>query len=174
MAVGEKMPILKDMLADQLKTLLVIHEQQIAWGNRQQWPAVDPALLETAQRYADESRSHLGLVEKAMRYLGSSGTGFKSYGVRPLLEEARYFTEHYRDDRAKAVALITTLQKIDCYEITCYKTAQSMALALGLRDIASLLGQAASEGQRRTDFLTKFSISTLRQISSGSSAEEEV
>lgn len=166
------MPSLKDMLSDQLFTLMFVQHQLLDWIGDIGSSVPDRELSDVLYHYASQSKKNLSVLEHAMRHFPLSGTGFKSDGIIPFLQEGRSFVEHYDHRLAKVVAMITTLQKIDCYEITCYRTAQLMANALGDNNVASMLSKVVTARQEISASLNKMSGDVLGLIASASSEGE--
>lgn len=131
------MDTLSEMLIDQLQMLVAVQHQRIDWLERQHpWKTGDQ-LSSFLQEFEYQSKQDLERVQDLLSAFGHPPGSYKGQGIKPLLDEGRSVVERYEGDKVKAAATVITLQKIDCWDLTCYQTVILLARASGHSDLAN-------------------------------------
>jgi ferritin-like metal-binding protein YciE len=101
--------------------------------------ATTPALRVAFQQHLDETRFHLGRLEKVFEVLGQRGAPKRCEGMQGLIREGNAVINSTPPGALRDAVMITSAQKVEHYEMASYGTARTYAQVLGQPEVARLL-----------------------------------
>ena len=148
------MPVLKDLLVDQLQDLLHAETQLTGALPKMAEAANHPKVKEAFEKHLVQTQTHVERLEKAFQLLGEKAQPKPCKAMMGLIEEGKETIEEGSDKEPLAadLALIAAAQRVEHYEISAYGTARSLARQMGQVACASLLSYTLGE-EESTDFL---------------------
>ena len=145
-----KLNTLNDLLVAEIKDLFSAENQLVKALPKMAKAATDPDLKAGFKKHLKETTGHVERLEQAAVLLGASPRGKSCKAMKGLIEEGAEAIKEEMDPSIKDLALITAAQKVEHYEISGYGTARTLAEALRLSKVASLL-KATEDEEGATD-----------------------
>lgn len=169
------MPVLRELLVDELKDLLHAETQLTRALPKMAKAAHDPELKQGFLKHTEETKEHVERLKQAFEALGEKAKAKPCKGMMGLIEEGQEtIAEGKEMEQAAAdLALIAAAQKIEHYEISGYGTLRTMAEQIGEKKVAKLLAQTLSEEEKTDKLLTQASQPLLEEAASEGGEEEE-
>ena len=148
------MPVLKELLVEELQDLLHAETQLVAALPKMAEAANHPKLKEAFEKHLVQTEGHVERLKQAFTLLGEKAQSKPCKAMMGLVEEGQETIGEGRDKDPVAadLALITAAQKVEHYEISGYGTAREIARQIGQVDVASLLSHTLGE-EESADFL---------------------
>lgn len=148
------MPILKELLVEELQDLLHAESQLTNALPKMAQAAHNPKLKEAFQKHLEQTEGHIQRLKKAFELLGEKAQPKPCKAMMGLVDEGKETIEEGadKDEMAADLALITAAQKVEHYEISGYGTVRDLARQIGQLDVATLLSHTLGE-EESTDFL---------------------
>lgn len=169
------MPVLQDVLVEELKDLLHAEGQLVKALPKMAKAARDPKLKQAYQKHTEETKGHVERLKQAFDLLGERARAKPCRAMQGLVEEGEEQIEEGQDkeDVAADLSLIAAAQKVEHYEIAGYGTVRIMAEQLGLSKVAKLLSQTLAEEENADKLLTQLSTPLLEAASHEEEHTEE-
>jgi ferritin-like metal-binding protein YciE len=82
----------------------------------------------------------------------------KCHALEGLAEEAQEIIDSVEAGPVRDAGLIGAAQKVEHYEMAAYGTLQALALKLGYKDAAKLLGETLAEERTTDEKLTEIAV----------------
>jgi len=161
------MPILKELLVDQLQDLLHAETQLTAALPKMAQAAHHPRLKEAFEKHLMQTEGHVQRLRQIFEVLGAKAEAKPCKAMQGLVAEGEQTIAEgaQKDPMAADLALIAAAQRVEHYEIAAYGTARGLARQLGQMDCARLLSHTLGE-EESTDFLlTAISDPLIQQAS---------
>jgi ferritin-like metal-binding protein YciE len=124
--------------------------------------ASSPELQQALEQHLQQSKVQLQRLEKIFGKLGESVKGQKCKGMEGIIEEGKDLMEDASPAVAEA-ALISSMQRMEHYEIAGYGTLCNFARRLGFEDHAQLLHQTLEEETETDRKLTSLADSYINE-----------
>lgn len=113
--------------------------------------ATDEKLIAAFHQHLEETRGQIERIDQIVEATdGLRIKRMKCHALEGLAEEAQEIIDSIEAGPVRDAGLIGAAQKVEHYEIATYGTLQALALKLGYKDAASLLGQTLEE-EKSTD-----------------------
>jgi ferritin-like metal-binding protein YciE len=169
------MPLLEDLLVEELKDLLSAEAQLIKAMPKMAKSASNPKLKQAFQKHLEETKGQVERLKTAFEILGQKAKAKHCKGMEGLITEGLESLEETKEKGDAAVDLILVLsaQKIEHYEISGYGSCRTMAEQLGNKKVARLLQQTLTEEEKTDKILTQLSPPVLKQAAQEEEPEQE-
>jgi ferritin-like metal-binding protein YciE len=148
------------LLVHELKDLYSAENQLTKALPKMAAAANSPKLRDAFNKHLQETEQHIARIEQCFEQLEGSPSGLACKGMQGLIAEGEELIKEKQsaDPNVFDAALICAAQKIEHYEIASYGTVRTLALSLGLNDVAKLL-QTTLDNEGQTDqLLTELAI----------------
>ena len=155
------MESVRELLIDEMRDLYDAEKQLVKALPKMVKAASNEDLSKAFQNHLEETRGHVQRLEQAFELLGEKAKSKPCDGMKGLVEEAGQQLEEDIDGPLLDSAIILAAQKVEHYEIAGYGTLATWAKALGLDEVAGLLGKTLSEEKAANEKLTDIGISVL-------------
>ena len=161
------MPILQEILVEQLRDLLHAEGQLVKALPKMARAANDPKLKEAFRKHLEETKNHVERLKQVFELLGEKAKGKPCRGMQGLVEEGQETIEEGREkpNFAADLALVVAAQKVEHYEIAGYGSVRTIAEQLDQKKVARLLAQTLAEEEKTDKLLTKLSSPLLEEAS---------
>jgi len=168
------MPILQEILVEQLKDLLHAEGQLVKALPKMARAANDPKLKEAFRKHLEETKNHVERLKQVFELLGEKAKGKPCRGMQGLVEEGQETIEEGREkpNFAADLALIVAAQKVEHYEMAGYGSVRTIAEQLDQKKVARLLAQTLAEEEKTDKLLTKLSSPLLEEASQPEEVEQ--
>ena len=163
---------LKDLLVEEIKDLYSAENQLLKALPKMAEAATNPDLKAGFTEHLQQTRGHVGRLERAGELLGESPKGKTCKAMEGLVEEGAEAIETNAPDAIRDANLIGAAQRVEHYEIAAYGTANAFAEKLGLDDVAQLLQATLDEETATDEKLTALSDTVNDEAASASEDEE--
>lgn len=120
-----------------------------------------------------ETEGHVAKVEQVFECFGKKPRGKTCRATVGLLEEAGEVAEEFEDSPAINAALISSLQKVEHYEMATYGCLHEWADVLGNDEASALLEEILAEEKAANESLTELAISSSNEEALGTDDDEE-
>jgi len=159
------MPVLKELLIDQMQDLLHAETQLTSALPKMAEAAHHPKLKEAFQKHLVQTEAHVERLHKVFELLGEKAEPKPCKAMMGLVEEGDETIEEGEEKEpiAADLALIAAAQRVEHYEISAYGTARSIARQLGQLDAARLLSHTLGEEESADFLLTAISDPLVQQ-----------
>ena len=147
---------LKDLLVGQLNELYAaeVHSESVL--AKVASCVSSPKLAEALRGHLDETKQHLGRLDRVFGELGIKPRKSESHGSKGLLEDCESVAGRGRiEPHVRDAAVIASLQRLEHDEIAGYGCARTWASLLGHATAASELLKTLTEERRFDEALTK-------------------
>ena len=146
---------LRDLLVRSLIDLYRAEHQLVPVLERMGAKASNPDLVSLFRRHREESRAHVGRLERALRSVGAKPRSGRSAPIEAIEEEGTRLLKRRADPDVRDAWLIAMAQRAEHLEIANYGTARAFAETLGYTDAAHLLEQTLEEERAMDEQLTR-------------------
>jgi Mn-containing catalase len=166
------MPILEEMLVDEMQDLLHAEGQLVKALPKMAKAAHDPKLKQAFEKHLEETKGHVERLKQAFELLGARAKAKPCKGMQGLVEEGQeIIAEGKEKEEVEAdLGLAAAAQKVEHYEISSYGTLRTVAEKIGQSKVAKLLAQTLAEEEKTDKLLTQLSAPLLDE---GSQEQEE-
>jgi ferritin-like metal-binding protein YciE len=126
-------------------------------------------LKDSLQHHLKETRHQVKRLEQVAKELNENISGRHNEAMKGLIKESLMVAKTNFDHMVKDAALISSVQKIEHYEIATYGVLKAFARHLKFKNIEDLLDETAKEEGHANKKLTEIAEGTL--LSSGVNKE---
>lgn len=117
--------------------------------------ATDQKLVEAFKNHLEETRGQIERLDELVEKTdGVRIKRMKCHALEGLVQEAEEIIEAVEAGPVRDAGLIGAAQKVEHYEIATYGTLRALAVKLGYKDAARLLGQTLEEEKTTDEKLT--------------------
>ncbi|MCZ2073703.1 MAG: ferritin-like domain-containing protein [Bryobacterales bacterium] len=162
---------LKKLLVEELRDLYDAEKQLVKATAKMAKAAKNPELKQAFQYHNEQTRGQVERLEQMFEVLGKKARGKSCKGTKGLVEEGQQVMEEEFEDEAYDLAIIGAGQRVEHYEIAAYNSARSMAVQLGMKEVAGLLQESLTEENQTEKLLTQLSKTLLKQTGLSRPAE---
>lgn len=162
---------LKELLVEELRDLLHAEGQLVAALPKMAEAAHHPKLKEAFMKHLKETEGHVERLKNAFELLGEKAQPKPCKAMIGLVEEGKETIEEggKKQEFAADLALIAAAQKVEHYEISGYRSVQSLARQIDARDVVALLTHTLGEEESADSHLTALA----KPLMQGRTAPEE-
>ncbi len=164
---------LRDALLDEIRDMYDAEKQIVKSLPKMVKGATSEELSEALQEHFDETQNQVTRLEQIFELLDEKPRGKHCAGMAGILEEGSELLKEDAEESVMDAMLIAGAQKVEHYEITSYGTAIAWADALGLTDVAELLGQSLAEEKAADEKLSALAESGINEAATAGESEDE-
>lgn len=151
----ERITNLKDLFIEQLRDLYNGEKQQLNSLHELRDKTLESELRQAVDKYVDETKEHISRLENIFNNLNITSSGEKCESMEGLMNEAIKLTEKCVDSEVMDAGIITSLQRINHYEMAGYGTVCTFAKELGHNEISETLHKTLEEAKNMDFHLSK-------------------
>jgi len=161
------MPLIKDLLIDQLQDLLHAETQLTGALPKMAEAANHPKLKEAFEKHLVQTQGHVERLRQAFEFLGEKAEPKPCKAMMGLIAEGEETIREGKEKEplASDLAIIAAAQRVEHYEISAYGTARGLARQLGEVECARLLSHTLGEEEAADFLLTAISDPLIQQAS---------
>ena len=169
---------IRELLGAQLRDAYSAEKQALRWMQQAQRQTTSLELRNALNTHIEETSQQLERAEAALEQLDIRPGRNQCLAMRGLIDEAQHETEQFRNQGQSSsssssgntqnnqgsildLAIISSWQRVEHYEISAYGTAAALAEAIGERKIAELLQQTLEEERETDQRLTQITQSSI-------------
>ena len=143
---------------------LYVHELKDLWSAEKQTldvlagaveAATDEELKAAIENHLSETHGHIGRLETIFENLDFEPGGHRCEGMAGLLKEVQGAFGSEIDEQIRDAMLISSLQRVEHYELAGYGVARTFAAKLGDNEAAELLRATLEEEGKADRMLTE-------------------
>jgi ferritin-like metal-binding protein YciE len=149
-----EMSTLRDALVNEIKDLYHAEKQLVLALPKLSKRAASTELKDALDTHLEETERHVTRLEDVFEHLEEQIKAKNCPGMAGIIEEGSATLGEDFDVEVMDAAIIAAAQRAEHYEIAAYGTATAWAEALGLSDVADLLGQTLEEEKAADQKLT--------------------
>jgi len=146
---------LKKLYVHQLKDLYNAENQVLEALPKMAKAASDEELRAAFEKHTEETRGHLGRLEKIFGGLDFEPGGQHCHAAEGLIKEAKELMRANAEEPVLDAALVAAAQRFEHYEMAGYGTARAFAKKLGEHDAVELLTETLDEEAKTDRELTR-------------------
>lgn len=141
------MPVstLEELFVDELKDLYSAEKQITRALPKMAKAATSPELKTAFETHLQETLGQIERLERAFQILGKSPKGKVCNGMKGVLEEGAEVLKETQKGLVRDVALISSAQRVEHYEMAGYGAVRAYAKLLGQKEIATLLDETLKQ-----------------------------
>jgi len=162
---------LKELYIDELKDLYNAENQLLKALPKMAKAASSEELRQGFNEHLEQTRGHVGRLERIFKSLETSPKGKKCMGMEGLVKEGSDVMGEDFDHAVMDAALIGAAQRVEHYEIAAYGTVSEFAKILGKAQHVSLLQETLEEEKETDEKLTDLAKEINSQANEGTEQE---
>jgi len=140
-----KLESVEDLFLAELRDLYDAENQLLNSIPKLAEAASTPALKLAFSQHLEETKGHVGRLDRVFRELDIKPSGETCEAMKGLVKEGEEFIHAKGEPSVRDAGLIGAAQRVEHYEMAGYGTARTLAKRLGFQDIATILQQTLEE-----------------------------
>lgn len=136
---------LEDLFYETLKDIYYAEKKLVKTLPKMIKKAHSPALKAAIDEHLSETEIHVERLESVFQMLDKKATAKKCEAMDGILKEADEVTGDIVDKRTLDIAIISSAQTVEHYEIARYGTLAAWADELGLTEVAEIMETTLAE-----------------------------
>jgi ferritin-like metal-binding protein YciE len=152
---------LNDLFLETLKDIYFAEKQILRALPKMAKGAESPDLTAAFEKHRDETEGHVERLQQIFEILDKPVRGKTCDAILGIIEEGKEVIEDFDGSSALDAGLVAAAQAVEHYEIARYGTLKSWALALGMKDVASLLDLTLQEEIKTDQLLSQLGEGTV-------------
>jgi ferritin-like metal-binding protein YciE len=165
---------LRDALVDEIKDIYNAEKQIVKALPKMVKGATSEELRDAFESHLEETQNQVTRLERVFELLDEKPRGKHCAGMAGILEEGSETLEEDAEDSVMDAKLIAGAQRVEHYEITAYGTAIAWAEALGLTEVAGVLGESLAEEKAADEKLSAIAESGINDAATAGESEEDM
>ena len=158
---SESFKDINDLFQHNLKDLYDAEHQLTEALPQMATAASSPELKSAFTQHLAETKQQITRLDRVFQQIGVQPERVTCPAMKGLVKEGQEVISASGDPKVKDAALIGAAQKSEHYEIASYGTLRTMAMQLGMREVASLLQQNLDEEGQTDKKLTSIAESSI-------------
>jgi ferritin-like metal-binding protein YciE len=140
-----KLESVEDLFLAELRDLYDAENQLLKALPKLAEAASAPSLKLAFSRHLEETKGHVGRLDRVFRELDVKPSGETCEAMKGLVKEGEEFIQAKGEPSVRDAGLIGAAQRVEHYEMAGYGTARTLAKRLGFQEIATTLQQTLEE-----------------------------
>ena len=140
-----KLESVEDLFLAELRDLYDAENQLLKALPKLAEAASAPTLKLAFSQHLEETKGHVGRLDRVFRQLDVNPTGETCEAMKGLVKEGEEFIQAKGEPSVRDAGLIGAAQRVEHYEMAGYGTARTLAKRLGFQDIAAVLQDTLEE-----------------------------
>ena len=165
---------LREALVDEIRDLYNAEKQLTKALPKMAKGATSEELREAFESHLEETEGQVTRLERVFELLDEKPRGKHCAGMAGIVEEGSEKLQEDAEDSVLDAMLIAAAQKVEHYEIGAYGTAIAWAEALGLTEVAEVLGETLAEEKAADEKLSALAESGINEAATAGESEEEM
>ena len=165
---------LREALVDEIKDIYNAEKQIVKALPKMVKGATSEELREAFESHLDETENQVTRLERVFELIDEKPRGKHCAGMAGILEEGGETLQEDAEDSVMDAMLIAGAQRVEHYEITAYGTAIAWAEALGLTEVAQILGESLAEEKAADEKLSALAESGINDAATAGESEDEM
>jgi ferritin-like metal-binding protein YciE len=165
---------LRDALVDEIKDIYNAEKQIVKALPKMVKGATSDELRDAFESHLEETQNQVTRLERVFELLDEKPRGKHCAGMAGILEEGSETLEEDAEDSVMDAMLIAGAQRVEHYEITAYGTAIAWAEALGLSEVAEVLGESLAEEKAADQKLSAIAESGINDAATAGESEDDM
>ena len=165
---------LREALVDEIKDIYNAEKQIVKALPKMVKGATSEELREAFEAHLDETENQVTRLERVFELIDEKPRGKHCAGMAGILEEGGETLQEDAEDSVMDAMLIAGAQRVEHYEITAYGTAIAWAEALGLTEVAQILGESLAEEKAADEKLSALAESGINDAATAGESEDEM
>ncbi len=165
---------LRDALVDEIKDIYNAEKQVVKALPKMVKGATNDELREALESHLEETQNQVSRLERVFELLDEKPRGKHCAGMAGILEEGSETLEKDAEDSVMDAMIIAGSQRVEHYEITAYGTAIAWAEALGLTEVAQVLGETLAEEKAADKKLSAIAESGINEAATAGESEDDM
>jgi ferritin-like metal-binding protein YciE len=167
-----KMTEMSELLTHELGDLLYAERRFLTATKRLSRETDDPKLKARIDQHVVETENQIERLNRAFESIGEKAKAEKCEAAIGLREEHDSFKTEEKPSREVLQAFdLGSGLRVEHYEIAAYRTAITLAKALGQNECASILGESLAEEESMAQFLEQIAPEALEKLVAAAGAE---
>jgi ferritin-like metal-binding protein YciE len=163
---------LREALVDEIRDIYHAEKQIVKALPKMIKAASSEELRDAFESHLEETHGQVSRLERVFELLDEKPRGKHCAGMAGILEEGSETLEDDGEDAVMDACIIAGAQRVEHYEITAYGTVIAWAEALGLDEVAEVLGESLAEEKAADEKLSAIAESGVNDAATaGESAE---
>src|SRR5688500_8732311 len=155
----------RELLKHELGDLLYAEKQILKAIRPMIRETSDPEMKARLEQHEQETEAQVGNIERAFEAIGEKARAQKCPGILGIIEEKKEFKEEEEPSKAMLEAFnLGAGLRVEHYEIAAYRSAMTLAKALGLRDVAALLKENLDQELAMAKFIEAAAPAALQKV----------
>lgn len=167
------MATLREAFVNEIKDLYHAEKQLVRALPKLSKSAANSDLREALDAHLEETEQHVSRLEEVFEHLDERVKAKACAGMAGIVEEGSEILAEEFDDDVMDAAIIAAAQRAEHYEIAAYGTAAAWAEALGLTEVADLLGRTLEEEKAADQKLTQLAEKGINAAATTGNGEPE-
>jgi ferritin-like metal-binding protein YciE len=165
---------LREALVEEIRDIYNAEKQIVKALPKMVKAAPSEELRDAFESHLGETENQVTRLERVFELLDEKPRGKHCAGMAGILEEGSDTMQEDAEDAVMDAMLIAGGQRVEHYEITAYGTAIAWAEALGLTEVAEVLGESLAEEKAADEKLSALAESGINEAASAGESEDEV
>ena len=165
---------LRDSLVDEIRDIYNAEKQIVKALPKMVKGATSEELRDAFESHLEETQNQVTRLERVFELLDEKPRGKHCAGMAGILEEGSDILEEDAEDVVMDAMLIAGAQKVEHYEITSYGTVIAWAEALGLTEVAEVLGESLAEEKAADEKLSAIAESGINDAATAGESEDDM
>jgi ferritin-like metal-binding protein YciE len=136
--------------------------------------ATSEELREAFESHLEETEGQVTRLERVFELLDEKPRGKHCAGMAGIVEEGSEKLQEDAEDAVMDAMLIASAQKVEHYEIGSYGTAIAWAEALGLTEVAEVLGETLAEEKAADEKLSALAESGINEAATAGESDDDM
>ncbi len=162
------MSALRELLIEEMQDLLHAETQLTQALPKMAGASHNPKLREAFEKHLAQTEGHVQRLREAFELLGEKPKAKPCKAMEGLVAEGEETIDEGtgKDEAAADLALITTAQKVEHYEISGYGTLRALARQIGQLEVSALLSRTLGEEESADFLLSEIAKPIIQQAAS--------
>lgn len=165
---------LREALVDEIRDLYNAEKQLTKALPKMAKGATSEELREAFESHLEETEGQVARLERVFELLDEKPRGKHCAGMAGIVEEGSEKLQEEAEDAVMDAMLIASAQKVEHYEIGSYGTAIAWAEALGLTEVAEVLGETLAEEKAADEKLSALAESGINDAATAGESEDDM
>ena len=163
---------LREALVDEVRDLFSAEKQILKALPKMIKGANSEELRDAFESHLEETHGQVTRLERVFELLDEKPRAKHCAGMAGILEEGSETLESDAEDAVMDACIIAGAQRVEHYEITAYGTVIAWAEALGLTEIAEVLGESLAEEKAADEKLSAIAESGVNDAATAGESQE--
>ena len=165
---------LREALVDEIRDLYNAEKQLTKALPKLAKGATNEELREAFESHLEETENQVTRLERVFELLDEKPRGKHCAGMAGIIEEGSEKLQEDAEDSVMDAMLIAAAQRAEHYEIGSYGTAIAWAEALGLTEVAEILGETLAEEKAADEKLSAIAESGVNEAATAGESEDDM